>query len=862
MSNFIKKVLGDNQNGTLRRMRRKVKEINKLESTYKPMSDKKLAEQTKVLQKRLEKESLDKILPDAFAVVRETARRILSQRHFDVQLIGGMTLHEGSVAEMKTGEGKTLVATAPVYLNSLTGKGAHVVTVNDYLARRDAGWMGEVYYFLGLKTAVIIPDESYIYDPDYTNDEHFDARFKHLRPCTRQEAYAADITYGTNNEFGFDYLRDNMVREPSQLRQRELNFAIVDEVDSILIDEARTPLIISAPSSTSGQSYAQFARVVAQLKSDHYTVDEKEKQVALTDAGIEKVEKLLGIKNLYEGDNIRTIYHLEQALRAQTLFIRDKDYVVTKDGEVVIVDDFTGRLLKGRRYNEGLHQAIEAKESVPVQEESMTLATISFQNYFRLYNKLSGMTGTASTEAEEFHQIYKLEVVEIPTNKKVVRKDLPDRIYKTKEAKVRAIIKEVQALHEKGQPVLIGTVAIENNEEISAALTKAKIPHQVLNAKNNEGEAQIVSKAGEVGAVTLATNIAGRGTDIVLGKGVRELGGLFVLGSERHESRRIDNQLRGRAGRQGDPGTTRFYVSTEDDLMRVFGGDKIRNLMDRLKVDEDMPLENRVVSRSLENAQKKVEGFNFDIRKNVVKYDDVMNRHRKVTYETRRALLENANIADRIKKFIHEESNNLANLPGQDDEYEKLITGVFPFDDETLDRLFDAPADKFAIVLEQEATELYNARETAFTADVMRAVERDIYFQTLDNMWMQHLETMDHLRQGIGWTSVGQRDPLVEYRKRAQAIFEQMQHTLRREVIRNVMHAMPLGFSPEQASMHETELTRAARQSVDNADSITEAEIITEADFKPVKAAKINASTKKKRAARKTERKNRKKSRR
>lgn len=863
MSNFIKKVLGDNQNGTLRRMRRKVKVVNKLEPTYQKMSDKKLAEQTKVLQKRLEKESLDKILPDSFAVVRESAKRILGQRHFDVQLIGGMTLHEGAVAEMKTGEGKTLVATAPVYLNALSGKGVHVVTVNDYLARRDAGWMGEIYHFLGLTTAVIIPDESYIYDPAYTDEDHIDPRFKHLRPCTRQEAYAADITYGTNNEFGFDYLRDNMVREQSQLRQRELNFAIVDEVDSILIDEARTPLIISAPSSTSGQAYAQFARVVAQLKPEHYTVDEKEKQVALKDIGIEKVEKLLGIKNLYEGDNIRTIYHLEQALRAQTLFIKDKDYVVTKDGEVVIVDDFTGRLLKGRRYNEGLHQAIEAKEGVTVQEESMTLATISFQNYFRLYTKLSGMTGTASTEAEEFHQIYKLEVVEIPTNQKVVRKDLADRIYKTRAAKTRAIVNEVQCLHEKGQPVLIGTVAIENNEEISAALTKAKIPHQVLNAKNNEGEAQIVSKAGQVGAVTLATNIAGRGTDIVLGDGVRELGGLFVLGSERHESRRIDNQLRGRAGRQGDPGITQFYVSTEDDLMRVFGGDKIRSLMDRLKVDEDMPLENRVVSRSLENAQKKVEGFNFDIRKNVVKYDDVMNRHRKVTYETRRALLENANIADRIKKFIHEEAINLASLPGQDDEYEKLITDVFPFDEDTLDRLFDAPADKFALVLEQEATELYNARETAFTPDVMRVVERDIYFQTLDNMWMQHLETMDHLRQGIGWTSVGQRDPLVEYRKRAQAIFEQMQHALRREVIRNVMHAMPLGFSAEHAAMHETELTRAARQSVDNADVITEAEVVTEADFKPVKQApNKGASTKKKRAARKTERKNRKKSRR
>jgi preprotein translocase subunit SecA len=472
------------------------------------------------------------------------------------------------------------------------------------------------------------------------------------------------------------------------------------------------------------------------------------------------------------------------------------------------------------------------------------------------------MTGTASTEAEEFHQIYKLEVVEIPTNRKVSRKDLPDRIYKTKAAKIRAIVKEIQRLHEKGQPVLIGTVAIENNEEISAALTKAKIPHQVLNAKNNEGEAQIVAKAGQVGAVTLATNIAGRGTDIVLSDEAKELGGLFVLGSERHESRRIDNQLRGRSGRQGDPGTTQFYVSTEDDLMRVFGGDKIRSLMDRLKVDEDMPLENRVVSRSLENAQKKVEGFNFDIRKNVVKYDDVMNRHRKVTYETRRALLENANIADRIKKFIHEEATNLASLPGQDDEYEKLITDVFPFDDATLDRLFDAPADKFAQVLEQEATELYNNRETAFTSDIMRIVERDIYFQTLDNMWMQHLETMDHLRQGIGWTSVGQRDPLVEYRKRAQAIFETMQNSLRREVIRNVMHAIPATMTAEHAAMHETELTRAARQSVSNADAITEAEVISEADFKPVKAVVKNTSTKKKRAARKNERTNRKKSRR
>lgn len=860
MSSFIKKVLGDNQRAGLRRLRRKVSEVNKQEDKYTDISDAELKKQTEILKKRLETDSLDKILPDAFSVVRETAKRLLGQRHYDVQLMGGVALHEGTVTEMKTGEGKTLVATAPVYLNALTGNGVHVVTVNDYLAQRDAGWMGEIYAFLGLTTGVIIPDESYIYDPEYSNDDHFDVRLKHLKPCTRQEAYKADITYGTNNEYGFDYLRDNMVRETSQLRQRELNFAIVDEVDSILIDEARTPLIISAPSSSSGQAYLQFAMVISQLKAEHFKKDEKEKQVTLTDEGIEKVEKLLGITNLYEEANVRTIYHLEQALKARVLFTRDKDYVVTNDGEVVIVDDFTGRLLAGRRYNEGLHQAIEAKESVTVQEESMTLATISFQNYFRLYSKLSGMTGTASTESEEFHQIYELEVIEIPTNQKLIRKDRPDRIYKTKNAKTNAIVKHVKELHEKGQPVLIGTVAIENNEEISKALEKSKVPHKVLNAKNNESEAQIVAKAGEAGAVTLATNIAGRGTDIVLTDDAKKNGGLFVLGSERHESRRIDNQLRGRSGRQGDPGETQFYVSTEDDLMRVFGGDKIRGLMDRLKVDEDMPLENKVVSKSLENAQKKVEGFNFDIRKNVVKYDDVMNRHRKATYETRRALLKNANIKDRIDKFINEEAVSLAGLPGQDDDYEKLITGVFPFDSPTLDRLFDAPADKFEKVLEQEANELYQARETAFTPEVMRIVERDIYFQTLDNMWMEHLESMDHLRQGIHWASVGQRDPLVEYRKKAQAIFETMQHELRRVVLRNIMHAMPAA-AVETPVMHETELTRAAKHSISNADQITEAEVISEADLKPVKSKVKNTSTKKKRAARKKQRQNRKKSR-
>jgi preprotein translocase subunit SecA len=632
----FKKILGDPQARTVKRLRRRVSSVNALADKYQKMSDDKLREQTDVLKKRLKKETLDKILPDAFAVVREAATRTLGQRHFDVQLIGGMVLHEGNVAEMKTGEGKTLVATAPVYLNALTGKGVHVVTVNDYLAMRDAGWMAQVYHFLGMSVGVIAGENSYIYDPKFTNTEHEDVRFHHLKPASRTDAYAADITYGTNNEFGFDYLRDNMVRETDQLRQRELHFAIVDEVDSILIDEARTPLIISAPSVTSGNAYAQFSKVVRQLQPiKHYETDEKRKTVILTDAGVEKVEKTLGLDNLYGGENIRTIYHLQQALRAQALFKRDKDYVVTREGEIVIVDEFTGRLLAGRRYNEGLHQAIEAKEGVEVQQESMTLATISFQNYFRLYEKLAGMTGTAMTEAEEFHQIYKLDVVEVPSNRPQARVDRPDRIYRSEAGKFKAIAKEVQMLHTKGQPVLLGTVSIEKNELLSEALTKAKVPHQVLNAKNNEREAAIVAKAGEKGAVTLATNIAGRGTDIVLGEGVKELGGLFVLGSERHESRRIDNQLRGRSGRQGDPGVTQFFVSTEDDLMRIFGGERIGRIMTRLSVDDDTPIENRMISKSLEGAQKKVEGFHFDQRKNVVQYDDVMNRHRKATCSSR-----------------------------------------------------------------------------------------------------------------------------------------------------------------------------------------------------------------------------------
>ncbi len=858
MNIVLKKILGDPQAKTIKRHRKRVAVVNGLEPKYKKMKDAELRKQTAVLKKRLEHESLDTILPDAFAVVRETARRTLGQRHFDVQLIGGMVLHEGNVAEMKTGEGKTLVATLPLYLNALTGKGVHTVTVNDYLAQRDAGWMGQIYNFLGLSVAVIMADKSFIYDPDFTNIEHEDERFKHLKPCSRQDAYNADITYGTNNEYGFDYLRDNMVREVDQLRQRELNYAIVDEVDSILIDEARTPLIISAPSVTSGTAYAQFAKVVRQLvKEKDYETDEKRKTVILTDAGVEKVQKALGIDNLYGTENIRTIYHLQQALRAHALFKRDKDYVVTKDGEVVIVDEFTGRLLPGRRYNEGLHQAIEAKEGVEVQQESMTLATISFQNYFRLYNKLAGMTGTAMTESEEFHQIYKLDTVEIPTNRQINRTDKPDRIYRNEHGKFKAIVREVKMLHTKGQPVLLGTVSIDKNEILSQLLTKAGVPHSVLNAKNNEREASIIAKAGQKGAVTLATNIAGRGTDIVLGEGIKELGGLFVLGSERHESRRIDNQLRGRSGRQGDPGTTQFFVSTEDDLMRIFGGERVAGIMDRLKVDEDTPIENGLISRSLEGAQKKVEGFHFDTRKHVVQYDDVMNRHRKAVYIMRREVLIQTDISKRIKLMVDDEARALATSPLTTSEgFDEIVREIFPFDEATLDRLFDTDTVQFEHVLQTEAHELYNSREAAFTTDVMRKVERDVYLQILDNLWMQHLENMDHLKEGIHWMAVGQQDPLVEYRRRSQLLFDEMQLQLRHDIVRTLYYAVPI---PRQDLDRpaETELTRAARHSVQNANQITAAEVEFEAaDFKKsVEQAEKKKLEKSLRKSRKVERK-------
>lgn len=874
MKKVIKKVLGDPEAKTLKRLKKRVSSINDLEKKMKKLSDGALKKKTEEFKKKLEnkkdkdlEKELDKLLPEAFATVRETAWRKLKQRHFDVQLIGGMALHEGMVAEMKTGEGKTLVATLPVYLNGLTGKGVHVVTVNEYLAQRDAGWMGQIYHALGLSVAVIIPDHSYIYDPSFTNKDHKDPRFEHLKPCTRQDAYAADITYGTNNEFGFDFLRDNMVREVDQLRQRELHYAIVDEVDSILIDEARTPLIISAPSATSGVSYEQFSKLARQLKRDeHFEVDEKRRAVVLTDAGINFVEKALGISNLYDTANIRTIYHLDQALRAEALFKRDKDYVVTKDGEVVIVDEHTGRLLAGRRYNEGLHQAIEAKENVTIQEESMTLATISFQNYFRMYEKLAGMTGTAKTESEEFHQIYKLDVVEVPSNKPLARKDNSDKIYRSKAGKYAAIIEQVKELQEKGQPVLIGTSAIEHNEELGRLLKKEGIPHEILNAKNNEREALIVEKAGQKGAVTLATNIAGRGTDIVLGDGVKEAGGLFVIGSDRHESRRIDNQLRGRSGRQGDPGETQFYVSTEDDLMRVFGGDRVRNVMNRLKIDDQTPIQNRVISRSLEAAQKRVEGFNFDMRKNVVQYDDVMNRHRMAIYTLRKEVLKHADISGKIKDFIKEQVQFMAQSPDSySDEFDAQLHQVFGLDDATIDHLFDVEAEKFGEELEKEVMKRYESKVEDFGEEVIDKVQRDIYLQVMDNLWMQHLENMDHMRQGIHWISVGQKDPLVEYRRQSKIMFEDMQNTLRHDVLRALFHARPVAHDHLHEPI-ETELTRAARSSVDNADKIIETDdVFDEDDFKVVKSGAEQVATAKKQKQRKKKRKaqrqNRKKNR-
>ena len=868
----LSKIFGDPQKKILKRLRKQVDVINGLNDKYEKMSDKELREQTEALKKRLDKKNvtLDTILPDAFAVAREAAKRVIGERPYDVQLIGGMVLHEGNVAEMKTGEGKTLVATLPTYLNALEGKGVHVVTVNDYLAQRDAGWMGQVYDFLGLTTGVIINEASFVYDKEYDNEHHDDPRMRKLRPVTRKEAYAADITYGTNNEFGFDYLRDNMVNDVDLLRQRELNFAIVDEVDSILIDEARTPLIISAPAAENPDNYYTFAKVASKLVPDDYVLDEKRRSVALTDEGVEKVQKLLGIKNLYTPDHVRSVYHMDQALRAQTLFKRDKDYVVTNDGEVIIVDEHTGRLMQGRRYNEGLHQAIEAKEGVPVLEESMTLATISFQNYFRLYNKLSGMTGTAFTEAEEFQQIYSLDVIQIPPNKPVIRDDKEDLIFKTEKGKLKAVAEAIKDYHKQGRPVLVGSGSIAKNEQIAKYLEKEGIKFEILNAKNNEREAAIIEKAGEKGAITLATNIAGRGTDIKLGKGVKELGGLVVIGSERHESRRIDNQLRGRGGRQGDPGETQFYVSTEDDLMRIFQGERIAALMDRLGVDEETPIQNRAVSKTLEAAQKRVEGYNFDTRKNVVQYDNVINRHRRVVYVMRRKILEGDNIKPEIERLLRAKVSELTTLPIKNNpKFVEEFVATFPVDEGKLSKIGKEKKDKLryekALKLAEEA---YAAKESEISADDLRGVEREVYMAVLDTLWMQHLENMQHLREGIHWRSVGQRDPLVEYRSESQKLFESLQANLRNEVLATIfnIHKADTVVRQSQDDEYDTELTRLAENAVERGvNELGAGEENRDDDFS-VKKGKTSAESnraknqarKKKKAQRQNRKKNRK----
>lgn len=773
MFGFIQRLIGNNSAREIKKMRAIVDEINGLEPSLSGLSDSSLAAKTQEFKKRLaDGETLDDILPEAFAVVREASKRVLGMRHFDVQLIGGITLHRGNIAEMRTGEGKTLVATLPVYLNALTGKGVHVVTVNDYLAKRDSEWMGKLYRALGLSVGLIVANLDY---------------------NQRKLAYASDITYGTNNEFGFDYLRDNMVIHAEQMVQRPLNYAIVDEVDSILIDEARTPLIISGPGERSTDSYYTLAKVVPQLVAgEDYTIDEKQKTIAPTESGIAKVEKMLKIENLYDSANLELNHLLNASLRAYAMMHRDKDYVV-KDGQVVIVDEFTGRLMFGRRYSDGLHQAIEAKEGLKVERESQTLASNTFQNYFRMYEKLAGMTGTAKTEEQEFNNIYGLEVYEIPPNKPLLRKDLPDLIFKTKKAKYKAVVKDVVERHKKGQPVLVGTTSITQSEQLSDMLLKSGVPHNVLNAKHHEKEAEIVANAGQRGMVTIATNMAGRGTDISLGEGVAELGGLHILGTERHESRRIDNQLRGRSGRQGDPGSSQFFLSLEDDLMRIFGADNISGMMDKLGMEEDEPIEHSLITKSIERAQKKVENHNFNIRKYILEYDDVMNQQREVLYDQRRKILGNESLRDTIMEMVDslviKAMNQYADekLYPEEWDYEGLLKHLELFFLEpgqfTVAEMEDLGRGELQERLLAIAHEEYDKREQLIGEANMRELEKAVMLKVVDSKWMEHLDSMDMLREGIGLRAYGQKNPLVEYKFEAYDMFEAMIEAIQEDTI-------------------------------------------------------------------------------
>ncbi|MBI2607574.1 MAG: preprotein translocase subunit SecA [Candidatus Doudnabacteria bacterium] len=811
---FLGKIFGHSNQGEISRLNRVVKQINDLEPEFEKKSQEELIALTVNWKKELADLSLvearnylDKILPQAFAAAREAAKRTLKQRHYDVQLVGGLVLHQGNIAEMKTGEGKTLVATLPLYLNALAGRGAHLVTVNDYLARWQASWMGQVYRYLGLSVASIQHEQAFLYDPGFAPEEeeikNIESQVqglvidvKHMRPTSRKEAYNADITYGTNNEYGFDYLRDNMVWQKHQMVQRDLFYAIVDEVDSILVDEARTPLIISAPDTESTDKYFEFAKFVDKLTEDtDYNVDEKKKAATLTEAGIATLEKLLGVSNIYDKDGIATVHHIEQALRAKTLFKKDINYVV-KGGEIVIVDEFTGRLMYGRRYSQGLHQAIEAKEGVKVQQESKTLATITFQNYFRLYNKLAGMTGTAETEAEEFAKIYNLEVVQIPTNKPVVRQDLPDQVYKTVNGKYLAASRVIKEKHETGQPVLVGTISIEKNEILSKILTEQGVPHQMLNAKNNEKEAKIISEAGKMGAVTLATNIAGRGVDIILGgsegnpeeqEKVKSLGGLSVLGTERHESRRIDNQLRGRSGRQGDPGSSQFFLSLEDDLMRLFGGERVGKLMQTLGIPEDQPIEHGIISKSIESAQRKIEGFNFDARKHVLEYDDVMNKQRTTIYRKRREILDSTEpISDQILGLVKQEIQEVVNFHLQEEppnlkEIYQVMATIMPITQEHVKEL--SSPEELTEHFRKLAEEFYQAKKTKVGEQVMAQLERFVYLRSIDTLWQEHLDTMEHLRDSVRLRGYGQRDPLLEFKREGYDVFQRLLQEIDKQVV-------------------------------------------------------------------------------
>jgi len=798
---LLTKVFGSTNERALKQIRPLVRRVNELEESLLPLDDAQLAAKTISFRERLAKgEPLDDLLPESFAVMREAAKRVLGERHYDVQLIGGVILHQGKIAEMKTGEGKTLTSTLPAYLNGLTGKGVHVVTVNDYLAARDAEWMGKVYQFLGISVGKIMHG---------------------MDDTARREAYGADVTYGTNNEFGFDYLRDNMKFALSDFCQRGFNYAIVDEVDSILIDEARTPLIISGPAEISTELYANVDKIMSRFHAgEHYVVDEKARQVSLTEEGVVLGEQLLEIENLYDPSSIEQLHHLTQALKAHTLFQRDVDYIV-KNGEVVIVDEFTGRTMEGRRYSEGLHQALEAKEHVHIQKENQTLASITFQNYFRMYDKLAGMTGTADTEAPEFKKIYNLSVIIMPTNQPMIRQDYADVIYKNVAAKYRAVVREIKNLHAKGQPVLVGTISIDVSEQISEMLKKEKVPHEVLNAKQHEREAEIIAGAGQLGKVTIATNMAGRGTDIKLGPGVREVGGLHILGTSRHESRRIDNQLRGRSGRQGDPGSSRFYLSLEDDLLRIFGSGRISGIMDKLGMEEDEPIEHNMISKAIENAQRKVEGHNFDIRKHLLEYDDVMNKQREVIYRQRREVLAGEDLVDVIKNMISDL------IDGVVEEFHQERHASEDWDWRNFDkRMIDAfniepgwdeqdrtglDKDSFRQKLHEMVLNAYAAQEQRNSIPVQRHLERVVLLQMVDTLWKEHLLAMDHLKQGIGLRGYGQKNPLIEYKKEGYNLFIRMIETVKEQTVSTLMRVQVVQ-EDEVERLEEEHRKRQARE--------------------------------------------------